>query len=286
MSRLQKEILKVVDSALIEDGALFDKTTDLINQKSKIVGFNVIAKEDIIFCGEDIISVIFKLMQKKAKFKNSKIDFKVNFKDGQLVKSRQVIASGSAEASLILACERVLLNLVQHLSGISTITNQFVKTLNNHKIKILDTRKTIPNLRYLQKYGVTKGGGNNHRFNLSDMIMIKDNHIALAGDIGKAINSCKKNSKLKIEVECENVQQVKDAVIHHPDVIMLDNMNINEIKLCTKIIRNFSPKIKIEVSGGINLKNIKDYSNLDIDFISIGYLTHSVIASDISLEIL
>ncbi len=284
MQKLQQELSKIIDYALIEDGALLDATSDLAFEDKKIVKFNIIAKKDIIFCGNDVINLVFDKLCRKNKFAGSEFSVEQKFSDGDFIKSGQIIANGRGEAKLILAGERVLLNIIQHLSGIATMTNNFIKKLNNNKIKILDTRKTLPNIRLLQKYAVTKGGGVNHRFNLSDMIMIKDNHVAIAGSIENAIKSCRKNKKLKIEVECDNKQQVISAIASNPDIIMLDNMSISDIVQCAQLIRSHSKEIKIEVSGGINIDNISDYSDLDIDFISIGYLTHSAIASDISLE--
>ncbi len=284
MSQLQKEIAKITASALIEDGALSDKTSDLVIKDNYIIDFAIKAKEDMVFCGQDIPLIVFNNLRKYNKFKNSFLDIILKIKDGDKLRSGDIIANGKCDAKLILAGERVLLNLMQHLSGIATITDKFVRRLDNNNIKILDTRKTMLNLRYLQKYAVTKGGGFNHRFNLKDMIMIKDNHIALSGNIESAIRSCQKNKKLKIEVECDNYDQVNIAINNKPDVIMLDNMSIDNIKKCIKTIHSYDKNIKIEVSGDINLDNINNYKNLDIDFISIGYLTHSVRASNISLE--
>jgi len=171
---------------------------------------------------------------------------------------------------------------MQHLSGIATLTNNFVKLAKN--TKILDTRKTIPCLRALQKYAVMVGGGKNHRMNLSDMVLIKDNHIAAAGSITKAILAAKKSSKkIKIEVECDNLKQVLEAVKLAPDIIMLDNMTPNEIIKAQKIINK---KSLVEISGGIDANNIKNFSNLGVEFISIGALTHSVKAVDIGLDVM
>lgn len=283
MSELKTNIINIIKNALDEDHFNNDITSDSCIDDEKNIEFNVIAKEDIIFCGNDIINLGFEYLKEHSKFRNKQI--KINFlaKDGDLVAKNQIIASGFGNARLVFAGERVILNLIQHLSGIATLTNQFVKNLNNSKIKILDTRKTIPNLRLLQKYAVKIGGGSNHRFSLADMILIKDNHIAINGGVTNTLEFFKTTNK-KIEVECDNYTQVKEAIEFDPDVIMLDNMSPDDIKKCSKIIRNANPKIEIEVSGGINLENIHKYKNLDIDFISIGFLTHSIKAADISLE--
>lgn len=282
---LEKNIKKIIKEALLEDEALNDITSDLLVTKNNIIKFKIATREDIIFCGKDIIINSFGYLKKIPKFRNCKIDFKILYEDGDAVKSGDSIVEGIGSANLIFATERVILNFIQHLSGISSITNKFIKLLNNKKIKILDTRKTIPNIRYIQKYAVKSGGGDNHRFNLEDMILIKDNHIASLGGINK-ITQKLKNNKNKIEIECDNIEQVKNILNINPTIIMLDNMSITEIKKASTLIRNYSKKIKIEVSGGINLDNIKKYSNLDIDFISIGSLTHSVKSADIGLDII
>ncbi len=277
-------MLNIIKLAINEDKALKDITSDLTIAENKIVKFKITPRQDIIFCGKEIILEVFLQLKKSKKFQNSKLDFKLLANDGDFVKAKKPIVSGAGDAKLIFAAERIILNLIQHLSGIATLTNQFVKKLNNKKIAILDTRKTLPSLRTLQKQAVVAGGGKNHRFSLEDMILIKDNHIAAAGSVSKALALAKK-SKKKIEIECDNFKQVAKAVKSSPDVIMLDNMKIAEIKKCTEIIRK-NKNIKIEISGGVNLKNIGNFSKLDIDFISVGALTHSVTAVDIGLDII
>ncbi len=278
---VRKEIKKIVEIALCEDCALDDITSDLTIPKNSIVSFEIKAREDIIFCGHDVISEAFLALKNSPKFKNSKLDFKISVKDGAVISKAKSIASGTGDARLVFAAERVVLNLIQHLSGVATFAQQFVAALNDKKIKILDTRKTLPGLRFLQKYAVEVGGGKNHRFSLADMILIKDNHIAAAGSVTKAIAACA-DSKLKIEVECDTVEQVIEAIKAKPDVILLDNMKISDIKKSIKIINKRS---QIEISGGVNLKTVKDFSGLEIDFISVGSLTHSARAVDIGLDI-
>jgi nicotinate-nucleotide pyrophosphorylase (carboxylating) len=281
---LKKEITKIVENALREDCALEDATSDLTIPANSQISFEIRSREEIIFCGKEIISEVFAALKKSPKFKNAKLDLKILIQDGAAASPKKAIARGQGDAKLIFAAERVILNLIQHLSGVATLTQKFVQVLANKKIKILDTRKTLPSLRALEKYAVVAGGGKNHRFNLSDMILIKDNHIAAAGSVVKAIEAAKKNKqKLKIEVECDTSVQVAEAVKSSPDIIMLDNMTIAEINKSIKIINK---KAQIEISGGVNLKNIKKYSALKIDFISIGSLTHSARAVDIGLDII
>jgi len=284
---MQKYLEEIIKIALIEDGVFNDSTSDLTIPKNSVITFEINPREEMIFCGEEIISEVFLQLKKSTKFKNSKLDLKILAEDGNALKAGKSIARGVGDAKLIFAGERVILNLIQHLSGVATLTNQFVKKLNDKKIKILDTRKTLPLLRALQKHAVTTGGGKNHRFNLSDMILIKDNHIAAAGSVKNAITLAKKSAKkLKIEVECDTFKQVAEALESKPDIIMLDNMSVAEIKKCAALIRKSSKKIRIEISGGVNLENIKNFSGLDVDFISIGALTHSVKAVDIGLDVI
>lgn len=279
------DLLRTCQIALAEDAAENDITSDLTIKNNPRIYFQIAARENITLCGTQIIGLCFDQLQKKPKFKNNFLEIKINAKDGASIKAGSLIAQGFGDAKLIFAAERVILNLLQHLSGIATLTNEFVKKLNNPKIKILDTRKTLPSLRTLQKYAVTVGGGKNHRLNLSDMILIKDNHIAAAGSVSMALELAKK-SKKKIEIECDNFKQVAEALKYKPDVIMLDNMKPAEIKKCSELIRKNSKKTKIEISGGVNLGNIKTFSKLAIDFISIGLLTHSARAVDIGLDII
>lgn len=281
--KLKKELSKIVASALQEDCAFEDVTSDLTIPKNSVISFEIKAREEIIFCGKEVILEVFAQLKKSAKFKNSKLDLKILAKDGSLVTPAKSIACGRGDAKLIFAAERVILNLIQHLSGVATLTQKFVQALDNKKIKILDTRKTLPSLRALEKYAVVAGGGKNHRFNLSDLILIKDNHIAAAGGVAKAIEASKRGAKkLKIEIECDTSVQVAEALQAKPDIILLDNMKISEIKKSIKLINK---KAQIEISGGVNLQNIRKFSALEIDFISVGALTHSARAVDIGLDV-
>jgi nicotinate-nucleotide pyrophosphorylase (carboxylating) len=277
-----QELHKICKIGLLEDDSHNDITSDLTIKNNSEISFKITAREELILCGVDVINFCFDELIKFPKFKKSSLALQINAKNGDLIKPQGLIAQGFGDAKLIFAAERIILNLLQHLSGISTLTNKFVKTLNNKKIKILDTRKTFPGARTLQKYAVATGGGSNHRFNLSDAILIKDNHIAAAGSVTKALELAKKFKKLKIEIECDNLKQVSEAVKQKPHIIMLDNMKISDIQKAIKLINK---KSQIEISGGITLESIKKFSKLDVDFISIGALTHSVKAVDIGLDV-
>ncbi len=266
---------------LKEDKAFADVTTNSIIIQNKLQNFRIISKNisPFVLCGIDCIFQAFESVMAKYSIDEVK-------KDGSVIECGQNIISGRASVKELLQIERSCLNLIQHLSGISTKTNLFVQALNNPRIKILDTRKTIPFIRKLQKYAVTIGGGFNHRMNLAQMVMIKDNHIMAAGSISEAVRLVKKSQlSMQIEVECETIQQVFEAIEAKVDIIMLDNMSCLEVANASAIIREKSD-IKIEVSGGINIANIAQYRELDVDYISIGALTHSINAVDISMDFL
>lgn len=264
---------------LKEDQAFSDVTTNSIIVQNKLQNFRIISKnlEPFILCGIDSVFQAFESAM-------AKYSLDICRNDGSVIEYGESLISGKASVRELLQVERSCLNLIQHLSAISTKTNAFVQVLNNPQIKILDTRKTVPLLRKLQKYAVVTGGGFNHRMNLAQMVMIKDNHIIASGSIAEAVRLVKKNQpSMQIECECESISHVEEAISSKVDIIMLDNMSISEIANASEIIRKNS-KIRIEVSGGINLSNIGNYRELDIDYISIGNLTHSVNAVDISMD--
>ncbi len=264
---------------LAEDGR--DITTLAIEGlQSKICTFDFISKhkEPFVLCGGEFLSQILQAMEAKN------FEIELLKKDGETIFPKEIFLKGRAVASDFLVAERTSLNLMQQLSAVSTKTKKMKMALEGSEIQILDTRKTVPSLRFLQKYAVKCGGGQNHRFGLYDLAMIKDNHIKAAGGVNQAISSLLK-AKLgtKIEVECETISQVREAINHPIDIIMLDNMAPSQIAEASKIIRTTA--IKIEVSGGVSLENIGTFKTLDIDFISSGALTHSVEAVDISANI-
>ncbi len=274
----------IIDNAIEEDKSLNDITSDLTISNDDISHFVINAREYLIFCGAEVVEGVFKKLLQSEKFKNCKINYSLLKKDGDRVFANEDILKGSGNSKLILAAERIILNLIQHLSSISTQTNEFVCKLNNPKIKILDTRKTLPLYRELQKYAVKCGGGANHRFNLADLILIKDNHISANGDIDSVFKKIDKYHTHKIEIECDNFFQVKQSLIHNPDIIMLDNMSFDELNKSIFVIKDYSSNILIEVSGGINLQTIDQYRNLPIDFISVGSITNNIKNVDIGLD--
>ena len=251
-----------------------DITSELLNKKL-VKRVKLIVNENGILGGIDFAKETFKLIDKKIKFISKK-------KEGSKIKKGSTIALIDGNLKNILTGERVALNFLSHISGIATMTNKFVKKIGN-KSKICCTRKTIPNLRVLQKYGVKLGGGKNHRFNLSDEFLIKDNHIASEKNFENIIKKAIKNKNgRKITVEVDSIKQLKKIMGLKFDTVLLDNMKPQILKTAVKLINK---KYETEASGGVNLKNIKKISNTGVDRISIGCLTHSVTALDFKLEI-
>jgi len=267
-------IINTVKLALNED--LYpngDITSNLINN-NRVIKAKIISNENALVAGIEFAKQTFLLIDKKIKFKILK-------KDGSIVKKHNVIAIIEGKAKNILLAERVALNFLSHLSGIATKTNHFVKIVKG-KSKICCTRKTIPNMRVIQKYAVKVGGGTNHRFNLSDEYLIKDNHIA-SSNIKEVVSKAIQNKKgRKITVEVDNINQLKEIIGLKFDTVLLDNMSIQNLKKSIKIINN---KYETEASGNVNSKNIKKIASTKVNRISIGSLTHSVKAIDYKLEI-
>ena len=276
MQKLNQSYIKsVVKKALDEDlKPRGDITTNLIKFKNKKAKAQIVAKQDGVIAGLDFCKTAFKLVGKETIF-ISKV------KDGAKVKKNKVIAEIKAKTKTILIAERTALNFLNHTSGIATLTNQFKQKVNK-KTKICCTRKTTPNLRLLEKYAVKKGGGFNHRYNLSDEILIKENHIntykSLKGLIKKAIKT-----KKIITVEIENINQLKQVLGLKFKRILFDNMNSSQLKRCIKLCKN---KYQTEYSGNANLKNVKQISKTGVNRISVGTITHSAKSFDSSLLIL
>ena len=266
----------LVKKTLKEDIENGDITTRNIFSKEKLAVAEVIAREPMILCGLDIYQALFIKLTHDVKF------FSKNYKDGDEVSIEEVIIKVECDVISLLEGERSALNILQWLSGISTLTNRYVKKAK--PIKILDTRKTTPGLRVFEKYAVMCGGGNNHRFGLYDQVLIKDNHIELAGSITMAVNLIKETIGKDniIEVEVKTIEEVEEALNNNVDIIMLDNMDVTIMK---QAIKKINGRAKIEISGGITYEKLGELSNIGADFISIGALTHSAAAIDISMNI-
>ena len=272
----ESSIESLVKKTLKEDIENGDITTRNIFSKEKLAVAEVIAREPMILCGLDIFQAVFKNLAPDVKFSSK------NYKDGDEVSVEEVIIRVECDVVSLLEGERSSLNILQWLSGISTLTNRYVKKAK--PIKILDTRKTTPGLRVFEKYAVICGGGNNHRFGLYDQVLIKDNHIEVAGSITKAVKLIKEKIAKDniIEVEVKTIEEVEEALNNNVDIIMLDNMDINIMK---QAIKKINGKAEIEISGGVTYERLGELSKIGADFISIGALTHSAAAIDISMNI-
>lgn len=269
---------KIIKLAIKEDlGNLGDITSNTVLTKRDKATFHFVSREKGILCGINIARIVYELLDKKIKFTSFK-------NEGDAIKTNDVLAKVEGPAISLLTGERTALNFLTHLSGIATSTSMMVKLISETNTKILCTRKTTPGLRNIEKYAVKVGGGINHRIGLYDAILIKDNHIAIAGSISNALNKVKKlKNKIKIEIEVDNLKQFKEALKFNPDVIMLDNFKINELKKAVKIAKN---KVILEASGKIDHSNVAKIAESGVDFISSGWITHSSKSLDIGLDLI
>ena len=274
------EIKDFVRLSIEEDVKLGDHSTLSCIPKNKLGSAKLLIKENGIISGIEVAKEIFKT------YDNS-IEFIANLKDGEKVKIGDIAFTVNGSSRTLLTIERLVLNVMQRMSAISTLTDKFVQELKGFKTKVLDTRKTTPLNRFLEKQAVKIGGGHNHRFGLYDMIMLKDNHIDFAGGIKEAIIKANsyiytENLNLKIEIETRNLQELKEVLkCGGVDRIMLDNFSFEDLKLGVELING---KFETEASGGIDLKTIKNYALCGVDYISVGALTHSVKNMDLSLK--
>ena len=274
----RKNLDTLVDAALKEDMPRGDITSEnIISLKSQSRAI-ILAKEDGVLAGIYVAERVFKKI-------DPSISFEIHQKDGAGIKRGEKLAVLKGPSVSLLKGERTALNFLQRLSGIATETSNFAQALKNTKTKVLDTRKTTPGLRNLEKYAVKMGGGENHRLDLSEMVMIKDNHLKIIGSISEALLLAKKKIKpgIKIEVEVTSLQEVKEAVKNGADIIMLDNMPLNKMKEAVDWVRG---RVPIEVSGNVTLSKAKKIAQIGVDFISVGALTHSYKSLDISMEFL
>lgn len=267
----------LVDAALAEDVGEGDVTTGAVVKRGQEGRAEFIAKEEMVVAGLFIAELAFTRLDRKAVFK-------ARFKEGSRVKKGEVVATVTGGLSVLLTGERVALNFLQRLSGIATKTAQFVKAMKSEKTRLLDTRKTTPCLRPLEKYAVLAGGGANHRLGLYDSVLIKDNHIMAAGSVAAAVGAVRKKhgDTLPIEVEVTDLSEVKEAIASGADIIMLDNMKVPAMRKALKLIGG---RAFVEASGNIDTHNIAEVASTGVNFISVGALTHSAKAVDISMEI-
>ena len=269
---------RVISSALEEDLGPGDITTSAIIDPSVKGKARVLAKEEIILAGIDVFSKVFGRL-------DPEIAVEFDYHDGDVVPNGKDICIVQGPLRGILSGERTALNFLQHLSGIATLTRKFVEKTSPFNVQVVDTRKTTPGLRVLEKYAVTMGGGFNHRFGLFDGILIKDNHIAIAGSISEAVKRIKAKTPhtLRIEVEVDNIKDIEEAIAAGADAILLDNMSLEELREAVSIAGG---RVLLEASGGITLESVEEIAKTGINLVSIGSITHSVRSVDISLEII
>ena len=274
---------KIIRFALIdEDKAKDDLTSRLLPpyKKSRSVEAVMVAKSGGVICGVAIVRDVMREIDARSRVK-------VFIHDGKKVKYGDIILRINASASAILSAERTALNFIQRLSGIATLTSEFVSKTQRYGVKIYDTRKTTPGLRSLEKYAVRCGGGENHRLNLSQMVFVKDNHLAIEPDPRYWVAEARRRYRgVEVEIECVSVEGARAAALAGADIVLLDNMPLAELKSAISVVKKINPRILIEVSGGVNLSNVASVARLGPDRISVGALTHSAPSLDISLEII
>jgi len=266
--------------ALNEDIGHGDLTTEFVVPDNQVSEAVILAKEDFILSGLLFAQEVFSIVDRGISFVEA-------VSDGSRVKEGEIIAALKGPTGGLLGGERVALNILQRLSGIATLTGRFTELVNDTGARIVDTRKTTPNMRYLEKYAVRSGGGHNHRFGLYDGILIKDNHIKAAGGIKSAVEKARSRAHhlMKIEVEVSSIEELTEALHAGADIIMLDNMPVELMKEAVRIAREHSPVPLLEASGGITLDNVRDIALTGVDLISVGALTHSAPSVDISMKI-
>ena len=277
MKLTKNYIDNIINTAIAEDINYLDVTTDYLIPEGHTSKAYYVAKDTGVLCGIEIAKRVFEIV-------GNDVDFDILIQDGTKVKKGDIIARMKGNTATLLKGERTALNILQHMSGIATATNKCVELVQGTNAQITDTRKTLPGLRALQKYAVTVGGGKNHRYNLSDGAMLKDNHIDAYGGITPAVQALrgKIGHMVKIEVEVRTMDELKEALSAGADVIMLDNMSCEQMAECVKFVDG---KAKLEASGNITAQNIREVAQTGVDIISLGALTHSVKCFDISMRI-
>jgi nicotinate-nucleotide pyrophosphorylase (carboxylating) len=286
----------LLEQALVEDRAVFDSTTNLTIDPELRATAAIIARQDLVVAGLGSVPHFFEIFARLDPRPPAQTRFEVvshpEIFDGVRVRSGQVLAVVRHNARALLSCERVILNLLQHLSGIATLTRQYADAIEGTHARVLDTRKTVPGLRILEKYAVQCGGGTNHRIDLASGILIKNNHISLGGGLTAALKRALEKRRMgqRVQVEVRTPQELEEALTHGAEAILLDNMTVKEVKRSVERIRKENEGqterwIPTEASGGIVLENIRAYAETGVDFISVGALTHSAKAADISMSI-
>jgi len=289
MDWTSRRITAILENALLEDKATQDATTAVSIEPQQLGLARIMTKQDCVLSGLGAVSRILDVYANLDHnvVGHAEVISHPEIFDGVRLHKGQVVATIRHNARVILSCERVILNLLQRLSGIATMTRRFVDAVSGTRARILDTRKTVMGLRVLDKYAVRCGGGQNHRLDLSDGILIKNNHIALAGGIVPALERAQRNRRgaQVIEIEVRNLAELEQALQHGAEAILLDNMPPEEVRLAVDRVAHHSKRLALECSGGVTLENVRTYADTGIDFISVGALTHSPQAIDMNLRV-
>jgi nicotinate-nucleotide pyrophosphorylase (carboxylating) len=289
MDWTSRRLTSILENALLEDRATRDATSYACIDPNQRAAGTIVAKQDCILSGIGSIARILDVYAKLdgAVISHYEVTTHPEIFDGVRLHKGQSVAVIQHNARVMLSCERVMLNLLQHMSGVATLTRKFVDAISGTKARILDTRKTVAGLRFIDKYAVRCGGGQNHRLDLSDGVLIKHNHIALAGGITAALDKVHRNRRGEqvIEIEVRTLNELEEALQHGAEAVLLDNMSSDDVRKAVERCARHDRRIPIECSGGINLENVRAYAEAGVDFISVGALTSSPPAADMSLRI-
>jgi nicotinate-nucleotide pyrophosphorylase (carboxylating) len=284
-----RRISAILEHALLEDRATSDATSRAAIDPQQRATATILAKQDCVLSGVGAIARILEIYEHldRSAIGHPEVISHGEIFDGVRLHKGQAIAVVRHNARTLLSCERVILNVLQRLSGIATTTRKYVDAVQGTKVRILDTRKTAPGLRVLDKYAVRCGGGQNHRLDLSDGILLKNNHIALAGGVAAALQKALRNRREEqpIEIEVRTLAEVDEALANGAESILLDNMKVEDVRTAVLRVHGDSRRVPVEASGGIRLDNVRDYAETGVDYISVGALTHSPQAVDLSMRI-
>jgi nicotinate-nucleotide pyrophosphorylase (carboxylating) len=283
-----RRISAILEHALLEDKATSDATSRACIEAQQRATATILAKQDCILAGVGVIARILEIYERldRNAIGHPEVISHGEIFDGVRMNRGQTIAVVRHNARVLLSCERVILNVLQRLSGIATFTRKFVDAVQGTNVRILDTRKTVPGFRVLDKYAVRCGGGHNHRLDLSDGILIKNNHIAIAGGVAAALKKALENRRGEqpLEIEVRNLAELEEALANGAEAVLLDNMTVENARAAVVRIRTHTRRIPIEVSGGVKLENVRAYAETGTDYISVGSLTHSPQAADLSMR--
>jgi nicotinate-nucleotide pyrophosphorylase (carboxylating) len=284
-----RRITAILEQALLEDKATSDATSRACIDPHQRATATILAKQDCVLAGVGAIGAILDIYERLDPhvIGHPEVISHGEIFDGVRLHKGQAIAVIRHNARVLLSCERVILNVLQRLSGIATLTRKFVDSIHGTQARILDTRKTVPGLRVLDKYAVRCGGGHNHRLDLSDGVLIKNNHIALAGGVAAALQKAfqARREEQSIEIEVRNLVELDEALVHGAERVLLDNMPVDVVREAVARVRACARKVPVEVSGGVRLENVRAYAEAGVEFISVGLLTHSPQAVDLSMRI-